>query len=246
MRKPGNQRGFTLLELIISISISALILPLVAGVIFMLQLFPQRTEADIQAQQDLQLVGQWVTIDANRASKISTDSLGENEYSVFSWTEYGGDSLVAVKVTYRYDAADTSLVREVTRNGVLDRISIIAQNIAAFDDVTFSSTPPTFGLNAITGLYQFNPGRVTVTPRSTVEKIGIDPAVVTNTVVAHLRTQFTSSMPTPLPTGTPGPTHRPPKKPKGPKVPAPPETPPLRPPPAVAWIHLGPFAPAAG
>ncbi|MCI0860101.1 MAG: prepilin-type N-terminal cleavage/methylation domain-containing protein, partial [Chloroflexi bacterium] len=234
MRKPGNQRGFTLLELIISISISALILPLVAGVIFMLQLFPQRTEADIQAQQDLQLVGQWVTIDANRASKISTDSLGENEYSVFSWTEYGGDSLVAVKVTYRYDAADTSLVREVTRNGVLDRISIIAQNIAAVDDVTFSSTPPTFELNSITGLYQFNPGRVTVTPRSTVEKIGIDPAVLTNTVVAQLRAQFTTSMPTPLPTGTPMPT----RKPKRTKAPAPTETPPPSPPPAVAWIHL--------
>ena len=85
-----GQRGFTLLELVVSLAIAALVLPLVGGIIFMLQFYPGRTQADIQAQQDQQLVGQWITIDANRADHFNTVPVGPNEYGFFSWTEYGG------------------------------------------------------------------------------------------------------------------------------------------------------------
>ena len=90
MRLAKGQAGLTPIELIISMAIAALILPLVAGIVFMLQFFPGRAEADILAQQSLQLVGQWVTIDGNRADGFNSPSDEENEYGVFSWTEYGG------------------------------------------------------------------------------------------------------------------------------------------------------------
>ena len=132
----------TLIELIISLAIAALILPLVAGIVFMLQFFPGRATADIQAQQNLQVLGQWVTIDCNRANEFSAPTLEENEYGTFSWTEYGGTFPVVVDVTYFYDSESASLVRRVTRDGVLDRNFVVAQNIANAEDVTFDSDAP--------------------------------------------------------------------------------------------------------
>ena len=131
MRLAKGQTGLTLIELIISMAIAALILPLVAGIVFMLQFYPGRAVADIQAQQNLQVLGQWVTIDGNRADEFSAPSLEENEYGTFSWTEYGGTLPVAIEVTYLYDGEATSLVRRVTRDGILDRNSVVAQNIAS-------------------------------------------------------------------------------------------------------------------
>jgi len=140
MNETKGQHGLTLVELIISLAIAALLVPLVAGIIFILQFLPQRTQADIQAQQNLQLVGQWVTLDATRAETFSNAALPPDEYGVFSWTEYGGTLPASIQVTYLYDPATTSLMRKVTRDGVVDRTSVVAQNIANFGDVVFTST----------------------------------------------------------------------------------------------------------
>ena len=205
MRPAKGQAGLTLIELIISLAIAALILPLVAGIVFMLQFFPGRATADIQAQQNLQVLGQWVTIDGNRADGFSAPTEEEDEYGIFSWTEYGGTLPIAIEVTYLYDGDTTSLVRRVTRNGVLDRNFVVAQNIASAEDVIFESDAPAFERDPSTGLFHFSPGRVIVRPTTTVEKVGVEPAILTSTVIAELRTQFTGAMATPEATPTPVP-----------------------------------------
>ena len=60
-----GRNGFTLIELAVSMAILGLLTPLIAGIIFAVNFYPGRASSDVKAQQDLQLFGRWVTIDAN-------------------------------------------------------------------------------------------------------------------------------------------------------------------------------------
>jgi hypothetical protein len=213
----------TILELAVSLAIAAVLLPLIGGVVYMFQAFPARSEADIQAQQDLQLFGQWITQDANRAAAFS--SLAEPKYGAFNWTEYAGTGPVSVAATYLYDEATTSLLREVTRDGVLDSRRDAARHVDSFGDVSFTFTAATFELIPATGLYQFRPGKVTANLTSTVPKAGKDPALLSTTVVAELRGQFDRTAATPLPTPTPTPPPTPTPTPGPTATPGPTPTP---------------------
>ena len=186
----NKQPGMSLIELAVSLAIAALIVPLIAGVVFLVQFAPGRSESDVKTQQDLKLVGQWLTTDANMAASFSTDSLAPNEYGVFIWTEYGGASPVTTTATYLYDTTTTSLIREVEKDGVSFERNDVARNIASFEDISFTHTASTFELITSTSQFVFRPGQVTLTATSTVEKVGTYPAQLTTTAVAELRVQF--------------------------------------------------------
>lgn len=197
MSASGGQRGFSLIELVISLAIAGVIVPLIGGIVFLLMFFPSRSQADIEAQQDAQLLSQWITIDANRARDFSTTSLAPLEYGVFAWTEFGGAAPVSVEVTYFYDQAATSLVRKLERNGAFEGRNTVASNIASFEDANFAFSAPAWELIPATGLFEFRPGQVSVIATSTVEKIGQDSLQVGISVIAEFRTQFDRAVPTP-------------------------------------------------
>ena len=188
--------GISLIELGVSIAIAAMIIPIVAGIIFIVQFSPGRSESDISAQQDVQNLGRWINYDANRAETFSTSSLASNEYGVFGWVEYGGTTTVSSTVIYFYDTSTTSLIRRFEKDGVLYERTNVARNIAAFEDVNFAHIAAFFD-QVTTSVFTFRPGQVTVSATSTVEKVGRDPAAVTATAVAQLRGQFERSVAAP-------------------------------------------------
>ena len=67
-----NERGFSLFDFTITIAIATIMLPILGGVIYMLQLLPDRAESDVTTQQDLQLLAKWITDDANISSAFRT------------------------------------------------------------------------------------------------------------------------------------------------------------------------------
>ncbi len=193
-------KGFTLVELAISLAILGLLTPLIAGIIFAVNLYPGRASSDVKAQQDLQLFGRWITTDANRGTAFSTTSLSPYEYGVFSWTEYGTGTPSSVLVTYEYDPDANIVYREIDRNGAVDIVVDVARHVADFGDVSFVYTAPGFVSSTSTGLFEFRPGFVTAGVTSTVEKIGQPAASLHTTVVAELRGRGERAVPTPQPT----------------------------------------------
>ena len=67
-----NERGFSLFDFTITVAIATIMLPILGGVIYMLQLLPDRAESDVTTQQDLQLLAKWITDDANISSAFRT------------------------------------------------------------------------------------------------------------------------------------------------------------------------------
>ena len=59
-----NERGFSLFDFTLTIAIATIMLPILGGVIYMLQLLPDRAESDVITQQDLQLLAKWITDDS--------------------------------------------------------------------------------------------------------------------------------------------------------------------------------------
>ena len=49
----GRQEGFSLFDFTVAIAIASLLLPVLAGIIYMLQLLPDRSESDVKAQKDI-------------------------------------------------------------------------------------------------------------------------------------------------------------------------------------------------
>lgn len=194
-----------LIELVVSLGIAGLLVPIIAGIIFVFRFAPGRSEADVKAQQDMRQTARWVVSDANMAAGFATPSPASAEYGAFNWTEYGGTQPVVVTVTYFHEATTTSVVRELRKAGELQERVDVARHVGALDHFSLAFAPPAWELDPTTGLFTFRPGSVTATVTSTVERIGVEPARRGATVVAELRGQSQRAVPTPVPTETPTP-----------------------------------------
>ena len=115
----NNQKGFTLIELMIAIAITALITGGAASAIF--QVFNVNTlnSDHMKAIRQVQNAGFWISQDSQMAQIVVTgDDVGTAEYEILilTWTgwEYdiGDDKGIDyVEVRYYYDAANSEILR---------------------------------------------------------------------------------------------------------------------------------------
>ena len=129
----NNQKGFTLIELMIAIAITALITGGAATAIF--QVFNVNTlnSDHMTAIRQVQNAGFWISQDAQQARIVVTDD--ENAILILSWTNWDG---VLHEVTY--DIIGNELRRSHSVDGEVPVETLVAQFIT-LATATFPDPP---------------------------------------------------------------------------------------------------------
>ncbi|MDY6834251.1 MAG: DUF2341 domain-containing protein [Chloroflexota bacterium] len=136
-----RERGFTLLEVVVSLSIVALITPGISMAILQTMTVPEATNAEMSISNSFSLAAEQVTSDSNEADVFI--GVNDSEYSTYvpdgTESDYGafvdiGDGSGVVRVV-RYYFDNGNLFRDPSADG--EPSTVVAGGIAEYDDVSF-------------------------------------------------------------------------------------------------------------
>lgn len=99
-----NESGFTILELVVTIGLSAMIA--LAGTVFTFHALRTsgQTEAHLTAVTSAQNAGHWISRDASMADDVITDNLTAPVILILKWTDWGyGTDNVYYSASYSVD-----------------------------------------------------------------------------------------------------------------------------------------------
>ncbi len=176
----GNHPGFSLIELIAALAIIGLILAPVAGIINQFIFVPSQLSATTALYREAGAAVRWIEEDARQAETFAATTTSPN-YGTFAWTDRTATTITTYSVRYFWSEADTSLMREVTIDGV-PQTNLVSANIENYEDVSMQES----------GLVVS--GSVTTTASSLQ-----DTATQNVPVRAHMRPLSPSPQPTPPP-----------------------------------------------
>ena len=99
-----GEKGFTLIEFIVAISIIALIASAAAVTTFQVINGTGRSNSHMTSMRQVQNAGYWISRDARMAESIITDNLSSPNFVILNWAErdYGSDSTYH-SVTYFFE-----------------------------------------------------------------------------------------------------------------------------------------------
>ena len=83
-----GEKGYTLIELIIAITIMVLVSGAAGAVIFQILRNIERNNDHITAVRQVQNAGYWISRDAQMAQDVTTDNLTLPDFLILSWTEW--------------------------------------------------------------------------------------------------------------------------------------------------------------
>jgi len=83
-----REKGYTLIELIIAVTIIVLVTGAASIAIFQILKGTERNNTHMNAVRQVQNAGYWLCRDARMAQGIDTDNLTPSDFIVFNWTEW--------------------------------------------------------------------------------------------------------------------------------------------------------------
>ena len=84
----NDEKGYTFIELIISITIIVLVSGAASIAIFQILKGTERNNTHINAVRQVQTAGYWISRDARMAQSVNTDNLTAPDFIAFNWTEW--------------------------------------------------------------------------------------------------------------------------------------------------------------
>lgn len=123
-----NQKGFTLIELIMVIAITALIIGVIAMSISLVFNVSARSDSHMLAVRQVQNAGHWINLDTQMAQTVQTDESSDTGFPlILTWTEYvSGDEH---QVVYTLVEEDSELRRSHSVNGGDPNVTLVAEYI---------------------------------------------------------------------------------------------------------------------
>ena len=99
-----GEKGYTLIELIIAITIMVLVIGMAGAAIFQILRNIERNNDHITAVRQVQNAGYWISRDAQMAETATTDYLTLPDFLILNWTEWddAGDP-ISHSVTYSFE-----------------------------------------------------------------------------------------------------------------------------------------------
>ena len=128
-----GEKGYTLIELAIAVTIMALVSGAASVAIFQTMKGTEMNNTHMNAVRQVQNAGYWLSRDARMAQSISTDNLSPPDFLVFSWTEWDSvNEEIYHSATYSFEGlADGigSLKRTHWSSAGANEQALIAQHI---------------------------------------------------------------------------------------------------------------------
>jgi len=128
--RPGlikkNQRGFTLLEIMLAMVISGLIAAAISGAIFQLVMGNASSKNHMTALKQVQSAGYWVSHDAQMAQTVVPSNNANGFPLTLLWTDSDGTSYNA---TYTLDPVSRELKRQLSENDTPTKTAAVARFI---------------------------------------------------------------------------------------------------------------------
>jgi prepilin-type N-terminal cleavage/methylation domain-containing protein len=125
--------GFTLVELLVALSISALVTGMLVMILYQVMTVPRWGNSELNVIADLRNAGLWLVRDGNQSWKFEAGA--DMLYGTFAMTQTTG---AAASVLYFYE--DGQLKRSV-QIGADVRTHTVAHRIASVGDVVFAQGP---------------------------------------------------------------------------------------------------------
>jgi len=129
----GREKGLTLIEIVIAMTIGAMVVAIMVPATQMMMRLAPRTNNELAVMHDLDLARRWLIRDGQAFRSFT--ALPSPEFGRFEWNDYSGALPVRFDVTYFFDAGNTSLIREERRDGVVKSTLRVARNVLTEKDV---------------------------------------------------------------------------------------------------------------
>jgi len=84
----SGEKGFTLVELVFSLAVIAIVSAAASAAIFQVFKGNERNNDYLTAVHQIQSAGYWISRDAQRAQSVTTDDLTPPDFFIISWTEW--------------------------------------------------------------------------------------------------------------------------------------------------------------
>lgn len=127
---PGEERGVSLVELIVGIAIAALVMAYISTAVVQFYQVTRWGNSQLFLASDFQTASLWLGRDAAESAAFTAGA--GNVYGTLSWAD-GSNAY-----RYSYSSLDQALVREHLLGGVVQSTLSVARHIANQSDVTFS------------------------------------------------------------------------------------------------------------
>ncbi|MCL0082564.1 prepilin-type N-terminal cleavage/methylation domain-containing protein, partial [Dehalococcoidia bacterium] len=130
-----DQRGFTLMELLIAVSITGIIISGIAMTVFQVFTGHARTSNHMMAVRQVQNAGYWVSRDGQMAQIVELTGDADGFPLTLRWTDWDGTTN---KVTYAI--VDSELQRSHWENGGVPSQTVVAEFIDSYPKTDVEKT----------------------------------------------------------------------------------------------------------
>ena len=179
MRALRQERGFTLVEVVISIALGSLIAASLGGVLLQSLIIPGRSISELVLAQEVRTLTTWLRLDGNKAQSFQL-GVDEGDYGSFYWLDYG--TYPPTRRTVQYYWEEGIVYRLPTIEGDPEAPIPLIKNVESADDVTFAVVESEHALNDKSVLRLL---KVSVT--GTSEPTTSGPVVLTDAIAVELR-----------------------------------------------------------
>ena len=139
-----NEGGFTLIELVIAVSLSVMLAAATTAFTFHALRTSAQNEARLTALSNVQNAGYWISQDASMADDVITDNLTSPTLLILKWTDWGyGTDDVYWSVSYSVDDVTDSvgkISRRLQNSEGFNQKMLVADNIYYNPSDTDNST----------------------------------------------------------------------------------------------------------
>jgi prepilin-type N-terminal cleavage/methylation domain-containing protein len=135
-----TKRGFTLIEILIAVTVSTMLMGALGAVLVQFLVVPKQQTDQLAAVNDLRIALDFIQYDGVQATSF-TEQTDPNYYGYFLWQDYS--SADNYKITYRYE--NSRLMRDESINGTQQSSLAIAFHVADYEHITFVNS----GNNAV-------------------------------------------------------------------------------------------------
>ena len=134
MAGAARQGGFTILELLLSMTLTALIMAPLASIMWQITVAPVETSGSVTVEVQARNVGIAIPDDTRTSQRVTSGD--DPVFANFEWVDFTGTSAEYHTVRYSRSTGDQAMVRITTVDGVTEEVVIISRFLDLYTDAS--------------------------------------------------------------------------------------------------------------